>query len=137
MPLGLLFFKQGLLADRLQGLQVVLAVEGARHFRTPSGLGELPFQGAEIVKFSGDVGSAVMGRELRGPASRAEDVAGLQVLVFQEKLEEDVWTVYIAFPTADTIIAATDGDYLKQTLARISGDREPELCLTACPSGNT
>src|SRR4029077_16991864 len=45
LPLSLFGFKDGLLLPRLKGKRIMLAIEGARHFRPPSDLGEMPYEG--------------------------------------------------------------------------------------------
>jgi hypothetical protein len=45
LPLALFQLKNGLLAKRLEGKRIILALEGARHFRPPAGLGEMPYEG--------------------------------------------------------------------------------------------
>jgi hypothetical protein len=57
LPLGLLGLEKGLLEKHLNGREVAMAIEGSRHFRSPSGLGEMRYEGCDIVVFAGDVTS--------------------------------------------------------------------------------
>ena len=50
LPLTLLRLKNGLLSKHLQGKRIALALEGARHFRSPAGLGMMPYEGCSIVE---------------------------------------------------------------------------------------
>ena len=47
--------------------------------------------------------------------------ATVQVIVFQEQLEEDTWTTFVAFPKPNVAVAATNEEYLREVLARING----------------
>src|SRR5260370_37221157 len=59
LPLALLQFKNGLLAKRQEGKTINLAIEGARHFRSPAGLGEMPFEGCAIAVFADNLRSEI------------------------------------------------------------------------------
>jgi hypothetical protein len=53
--------------------------------------------------------------------TKFEEVEGQRVAVFQEKLEEDVWTALVVFPKPGVLVVATNRDYLREVLARIGG----------------
>jgi hypothetical protein len=55
LALGLFGSSKGLLEKRLEGKKVLFAIEGARHFRTPTDLGELPFEGCALAIFQEDL----------------------------------------------------------------------------------
>jgi len=123
LPLSLFALKEGLLQNHLRGERIELAIEGSRYFRPPHGLGEMPYEGCQIAV----LGNVSAGRstslftQLASAALRKEDVAGKKALVFQDKLEDDVWTTFVAFPKADLVLACTNRDYLAEVLQRIGG----------------
>jgi len=97
LPMALLDIEKGHLLQQLKGHQVDLAIEGSRHARSPSGLGEQPYEGAAIVILapgSQITPNAVL-QKLEGESTRSEEIQGIHVLVFQEKMEEDLWTTYV------------------------------------------
>ena len=121
LPLALLQFKEGLLAKRLEGKRITLALEGARHFRAPANLGEMPYEGCAIVVFSDTLDHEIssFAKQARGVALKVEQIEGEEVSVFQEKLESDTWTTFVAFPDEHVILVATDRSYLREVLARL------------------
>jgi hypothetical protein len=125
LPLGLLGFKDGLLEKHLKGEKILLGIEGSRHFQSPSGLGGAPFQGAAIAVFARDISVSADSfmKESAAVALRTEQIEGHPVAVFQEKLEEDIWTTFVAFPKPNMAVAATNEDYLREVLARMNGKR--------------
>ena len=125
LPLSLVGFKDGLLLPRLKGKRVLLAIEGARHFRPPSGLGELPYEGCAIALFADDVDHDMDSfvRANRNSVLTTERIGGQAIAVFQEKLENDTWTFFVAFPSKRTLVVATSRDYLSEVLARLQGKK--------------
>jgi hypothetical protein len=125
LPLSLLGFKDELLLAHLKGKRILLAVEGARHFRPPSGLGEMPYEGCTIALFADDLGYDVnvLGKENRKSTLKTEQIEGQASAVLQEKLENDIWTVLIAFPNKRMLVMATNRDYLREVLARLQGKK--------------
>ena len=125
LPISLLGVKDGLLLPRLKNKRVSLAIEGARHFRPPSDLGEMPYEGCAIAvlvdNLDTDMASFVKGNSKS--ILRVEQVEGQAVAVFREKLEKDVWTAFVAFPNNRLIIVATNRDYLSEVLARLQGKK--------------
>ena len=123
LTLGLFGFKKSNLAQNLERQKVVLAIEGSRHFRSAQGLGELPYEGCAIAVFADDLGvrSASFIRDTVKVASRSEQIEGQNVVVFQDKLEEDLWTVFVAFPKKNVVIVAADEGFLREVLKRIQG----------------
>jgi hypothetical protein len=121
--LQLFHLTNGSLFTRLQGKRVVLAVEGSRHFRAPAGLGLMPFEGCLITMFAdelSDVASSFT-RETRKAALRVEEIEGQQILVFQEKEEEDTWTTFVAFPNEHVVLIASNRDFLREVITRLKG----------------
>jgi hypothetical protein len=105
---------------KLRGVSVKASVEGSRHFRPPSGLGQMRYEGATIFVFDkplGAHGSAVMS-ELKKSAEGVISIEGLEVAQMREKFENDVWTSYITIARPDILILATDRQYLAEVLRR-------------------
>lgn len=132
-PFGLVGLQQGVLEKKLKGREVAFAIEGARSFRSPSGLGEMTYEGCDIVVFAHDVislGAAFM-EDSKGVATKFEEVEGQRVAVFEEKMEEDIWTTMVAFPKGNVLVVATNRDYLRGVLARMGSKGGPR----ALPDG--
>jgi hypothetical protein len=110
-----------LLAKRLDGKRISLALEGSRHFRAPANLGEMPYEGRAIVVFSDTLDHEIssFAKQARNVALKVEQIEGEEVSVFQEKLESDTWTTFVAFPDEHVILVATDRSYLREVLARL------------------
>jgi hypothetical protein len=123
LPLALLQFKNGLLAKHLEGKTINLALEAARHFRPPAGLGEMPFEGCAIAVFADNLRNEIgsFTKDSRTSALKVERIEDQDVPVFQEKLEQDTWTTFVAFPNEHVILVASDRDYLAEVLARLRG----------------
>jgi hypothetical protein len=123
LPLGLFGLKESLLQKYLIGETVEFALEGSRHFRSPSALGEALYEGCQIVVLKN--ASPERGASFRTRAAKAalkgEIIAGQDVSVFQEKLEEDTWTTFVAFPRPNLVMACTDSDYLREVIERVGG----------------
>ena len=135
LPSGLVGLEKGLFEKYLNGEQVEIAMEGSRHFRSPSGLGGMPYEGCDIVVFAGDIaslGDAFM-KDSKNVAVKFEEVEGQRVAVFQGKLEEDVWTTLVVFPRANVLIIATNRDYLREVLARMGGATGPRALPNELP----
>lgn len=123
LPLALFQFKNGLLAKRLEGKTINLALEGARHFRPPARLGEMPFEGCAIAVFADNIHNEVASftKDAQSSALKVERIEDQDVQVFQEKLELDTWTTFVAFPNEHVILVASDRNYLVEVLARLRG----------------
>lgn len=134
LPTALVGLPEGLL-KKLNGRKAAFAMEGSRHFRSPSELGEMPYEGCDIVVFVGDVsslGDAFM-KDSTNAAAKFEEVEGKRVAVFQEKLEEDVWTALVVFPKPNVLVVATNRNYLRDVLARIGGATGPRALPNELP----
>jgi hypothetical protein len=126
LPMSLVDLPTGLL-KQLSGRKVAFAMEGSRHFRSPSGLGGMQFEGCDIVMFAGDVaslGDAYI-KNSKNIATSVEEIDGQTVATFQSKLENDVWTALVAFPRPNILVVATNREYLRDVLARIAGKSGP------------
>jgi hypothetical protein len=136
LPMGLFAIRKGHLLKQLEGHQVDLAIEGSRHARSPHGLGEQPYEGAAILIFSpgSPITSNVVLQKLQAGSIRSEKIHGLYVLVFQDKLEDDLWTSYLAFPEKDVAVVATDRGYLEEILRlRKGGDAQKRAFPDSLP----
>ena len=138
LPLNLLGFESGILEKHFQSREISLALEGSRDFRAPSGLGEALFQGAEIVVFEDDISEDVSSfqSETREKSFGSELIEGFQVVLFQEKREQDIWTTFVAFPKSNIAVVATDRDYLREVLARVKGKLGQRALPTNLPEWN-
>ena len=127
LPLGLFDLKNGGLAKGLKGKEVTLAVEGSRHFRPPAALGGMRYEGCEIIVFNPAItlDRASFMRNATATAVRSENIAGLKVTVFEEPQEDNVWTTFVGFPRDNTVLVATNADYLRTVLLRMAHASEP------------
>jgi hypothetical protein len=134
LPTSLVGLPEGLL-KRLNGRKVALALEGSRHFRPPSGLGEMLYQGADLIVFDADIkslGDAFI-KDSKNGTAKLEEVEGQKVAVFQTQMEEDVWTSFVTFPKANVLIVATDREYLREALVRMNGTSGPRALPDTLP----
>ena len=108
------------LTRHLRSARIKATVDGAKHFRPPSGLGAMRYDGAMILLFEKPLGSAGSGlmADLAKAALKVEEMDGVKVVEFRDRLENDVWASYIAIPRADVLVIATDRTYLEQLLRR-------------------
>jgi hypothetical protein len=114
---------------------VLLAIEGARHFGPPHGLGIGLYQGCDMAIFDHDI-TTDTGAFLKSAATKivkTEKIEGQQVTVVREKLEEDTWTAYVAFPKPNIVIVATNEAYLREVLLRIGGKTGPRALPATLP----
>jgi hypothetical protein len=125
LPLAPFGFKTDLLANRLQGQKVEFAVEGARHFRNPEGLGAAPFEGCSITEFARDVSDRTTPflADSAKAALPPEQIEDQKVAVYQEQLGSDVWTIFVDFPKPTLALACTNRDFLHEVLVRMRGAR--------------
>jgi hypothetical protein len=117
LTLGLFGAAKGILEKHLEGQKVLLALEGARHFRAPADLGELPFEGCAVAIFEKDVEDR---RDaFMKDAVRVEKIEGQNVAVYEEPEERDTWTFFITFPEKNAVLVSTNRQFLQQMLARM------------------
>jgi hypothetical protein len=125
LTLSLFNSNNGLLEKHLDGARILLAVEASRHFRSPAGLGELPYEGCAIAFLEEDLADrrdAFM-REVAQAGARVEEIEGHKVAVFQEQREQDTWTTFVTFPQDRMVLAATNERFLREMLARMGGEK--------------
>jgi len=135
LTLALLGFNDGLLSKRLEGKRINFALEGARHFRPPAGLGEMPYEGCAIAVFSDNLRNEISSfvQDARKSALRVERIEDHDVSVFREKREQDTWTTFVAFPDENVILVASDRNYLAEVLARLVGKVGPRALPNDLP----
>jgi hypothetical protein len=126
LTLGLFGVGKGFLGKHLEGKKVLFALEGSRHFRTPTGLGELPFEGCAVAIFEEDLDDrqdAYM-KDASSAGARIEEFDGQRVAVFEAQQEQDAWTFYITFPEKGVVLVSTNKQFLLEMLARMHGTNE-------------
>ena len=130
MTLGLFNSRNGLLEKHLRGKKVLFALEASRHFRSPTGLGELPFEGCAVAVFRDDLDDrrdAFM-KEAAQKGVSIQEIEAQKVAVFEEPSEQDIWKIYIAFPQKGVVMVATNEQFLREMLSRMrSPERERAL----------
>jgi hypothetical protein len=127
LTLALFDSGKGLLEKHLERKKVLLALEGSRHFRTPAGLGELPFEGCAVAIFQDDLGDrrdAFM-KDAAGVAVRTEEIEGQKVAEFEEQMEQDKWTLFVTFPEKRVVLVSTNKEFLQEMLARMHDMQGP------------
>jgi hypothetical protein len=105
----------------LQSAPLKATLEGSRHFTPPSGLGDMRYEGATMYLFAKPLdanGNALM-TELKKTALSVDRIQGFTVLEFRDKIEDDIWSSYIAVPRPDILLQATNREYLKELLGRV------------------
>ncbi|OGX34213.1 MAG: hypothetical protein A3I43_01405 [Omnitrophica WOR_2 bacterium RIFCSPLOWO2_02_FULL_50_19] len=103
--------------QQLFGRKILLAVEGSRHFRAPSGFGVMPYEGCNIILFEESLGGLF--ESLKEHATRVKNIQEHVVIIFEEKREHDIWTIFLVQLRPNLLLCATDKAYLKELLSRI------------------
>ncbi len=121
LTVGLFAFGNGGLGKQLEGKKILFAAEGSRAFRSPNELGEMPYEGCAIVIFADDLGEIqeTFMKTVGKSALRIEDIESHKVAVFQEKMEQDIWTMLVVFPAKNIVVVATNQNYLSEVLVRM------------------
>ncbi|MGA8234076.1 MAG: hypothetical protein WB795_21550 [Candidatus Acidiferrales bacterium] len=81
----------------------------------------MPFEGTELTVFADDLDDsrdAFMNDAAQGPG-RVTEIEGQKVAIFEESMEPDTWTIFVAFPRTGVVLIATNERFLQETLARI------------------
>jgi hypothetical protein len=114
--------QEGRLLKPILGQTVLLSVEGSRKFRPPANLGGMMYEGCHVLvlgqEFSAARDSFI--KLLETQAKEVQKLAGHRVMVFEQKLESDIWKIFIASPQPDVILCATDQGFLTEILNRIN-----------------
>jgi hypothetical protein len=125
LTLGSFNFKESLVEKHFEGQKISLAVEGSRRFRFPQGLGGLPYEGCSIAVFGDDQSDreAKFMTDASKIALRVEEIEGQKVAVFQEKMEEDLWTFFVVLPKKNVVSVArfTSGMEIRRQAFTILG----------------
>ena len=103
----------------LSGRTVLLAVEGSRNCRLPSGM-MMPYDGCHILVFQDplpDRGAALT-KALAAHSARSTEHAGHRVFVIRERMKQDAETVCFTLPRPDVLLVATDEKFLREVLER-------------------
>lgn len=66
-------------------------------------------------------------------AKRFETVEGLTIAVFEQSLEDDIWTLFVGFPRDNIVLVATNRNYLHSVLKRIGGTKGPRALPDTLP----
>jgi hypothetical protein len=111
--------RNGELYKHLIGQRIVLAVTASRHFRAPTGLGAMPYDGCHILVTENDVRSVIDAITESNAISLSFDVEGNKVLVLKEQREEDEWTFYVTAPRPNVLLVTTDKASLTEVLERM------------------
>src|SRR5256714_1730199 len=104
----------------LSGAHIRFAVEGARAFRAPRGLGLGPYEGCHILAFE-NVDGPVIDRfmsALETAGAAATRVAGVDVMLVKWRAEEDEWSAFVVRARPDVIVIATSERMLSEVLDR-------------------
>lgn len=121
MTLALFNSDGGILEKHLESEKVLFAMEASRHFRSPKGLGEAPYEGCALAIFQNDLRDrrdAFM-KDAASVGGLVEEMEGSKVAVFKEQREEDTWTTFVTFPQSGVVLVATDEGFLRQVLLRM------------------
>lgn len=105
----------------IAGAAVKFSVNGSRKFRAPTGLGSMRYEGCDITVFESGMVPSRSARisEMTQFANGVQTIAGERVIMFEEKLEDDVWKIYVAFPASNVLLCATNQEFLTQVLNRM------------------
>src|SRR5258708_25456304 len=135
LTLALFNSESGVLEKHLEGKKVFFAAEGSRHFRPPAGLGELPYEGCAIAIFADDLTDRrdAFFKDVDPISVRREEIEGHNVAIIQEKLENDVWTIFVAFPQKSVELVATNRDFIREILTRMRGTKGQSAFPEALP----
>ncbi|HWN99934.1 MAG TPA: hypothetical protein VNS63_11765 [Blastocatellia bacterium] len=121
-PLEIFYtIKKGRFYKNLVGRNVLFGVKGSRRFRPPTGLGEMLFEGCDIVILESSLGPTrdALLKQMASQAKQVQTIAGQQVVLFEETLESDTWKVFICVPAPDVLLCATNRGFLTQVLNRM------------------
>jgi len=119
--------RAGKYIGKLASQEVMLAVEAARRFRAPNGIGLFPYEGCHILVFRRDLGAAGVAfrKALAGGAKEIRKVGEGEVFYFEEKPEQELWKFYIIQPKPNILLCATDGRFLQEVLRRMHKSETP------------
>jgi len=120
--LGPLYHLQsGEFRRHLAAQTVLFSVEASRHFRAPLSLGQMTYEGCHALVFDPPFVEPRKELEewLKKHAKANEVIEPHQVFSFEEKLESDIWKIYVTFVKDNELLCFTSEDFLRETLKRI------------------
>lgn len=117
------------------GQTVLLSLEGARHFRSPFGLGLAPYDGCHILLFDEKFAAAgdKLMDELKADANRSYKDDSHVILAFDEDWEDDRWRIFVARPQPNVLLCGTDRAYLGRVLNHMIQNRPEKFPLLNLP----
>jgi hypothetical protein len=79
------------------------------------------YEGCQIIVLQQGLGPErdAFVRQMTLNARQIKTIAGQRVMVFEEKLEEDIWKIFITVPAPNILLLATNQDFLTQVLKRM------------------
>jgi hypothetical protein len=112
--------KRGAFQKHFIGRAVSLCVEGSRRFRPPKHLGGTQFEGCSIIVLKQDFAErTALLNEMALQAKLFHNLVGHRVAEFEEKLEDDIWKLFIAMPAPNVLLCATNQGFLTDVLTRM------------------
>lgn len=120
--LGILqILQEGRFYKHLVGRGILFCVEGSRKFRPPADLGGMLYEGCHIIILEPGLGPTrnALIKDMASRAKQVRRIAGQQVMVFEEKLESDIWPIFIALPASNVLLCATNQNFLTQVIKRM------------------
>lgn len=133
LGLGLARFKNAALADLLTTKTVALALEGSRHFRSPSKPGEVLFDACEIIVLRDSTDSTAFVKQAVRTGGRIEKIGDARITVFADGNENDLPPTVIALPRPNVVLIANNKDYLATILARMRARRTRQALPRSLP----
>jgi len=126
---------EGRFYKQLIGHTVSFTVAGSRKFRAPTGLGGMLYEGCDVIVFQQGLGSVrdALLKQMTSNARKVEEISGHPVMMFEEKLEEDIWKIFVAIPQPDVLLCATDRGFLSETLNRMQQKGEKRALPETLP----
>jgi len=77
------------------------------------------FEGCSITILKDFTERTTLLNQMASHAKRFHNLQGHRVAEFEEKLEEDVWKVFVAMPAPTVLLCATDQAFLTEVLSRM------------------
>lgn len=106
--------------EALRSAHLRFAVEGARHFDPPRGLGLAPYDGCHIAVFESVDAPALdeFLRAVKAASDGAVEVATLNALRLDWRAEQDNWSAFVVRPRSNVIIICRSEAILAEVLER-------------------
>jgi hypothetical protein len=132
---GVDFINKGKLLRQLSGQKLLFYVEGCRKFRSPKSLGLAPFEGCYIMTFGQEFSlrREEIVQSLEKDAKEVIKINEYKASLFETMQESDLWKFYVVSPKSDTLLIATDLNYLTETLQRLKVKGEKRALPESLP----